>query len=111
METLADCIKVIDNIIDEHKYKYINCNRTNLNKIIKWTSSKYNEMTKDEAITDILYRTNMNDNLVWRYNCGSFAEGNHNRGYEYILVCRQGEYFILCVYSNDNKILYKLRGV
>lgn len=101
---------LIHNYIDKGIYEKIRCNKTNLNKIIKWTSSKYNEYTKDEVITDIQHRMNMNDNIIWRYRCGSYAEGNHNRGKSYILYCKveTDEFYIMCVYNENNIKVYRL---
>lgn len=71
---------LIKKYIDTGLYEKIKCNRTNLNKIIKWTSSKYNEYMKEDVIVDIMSRINWCRNILWRYRCGSYAEGNHNRG-------------------------------
>lgn len=99
---------LIKKYIDTGLYESIRYNKTNLNKIIKWTSSKYNEYTKDEVIVDISARINLNANIIWRYRCGSYAEGNHNRGKSYILYNRNGENYIICIYDADNIKVYKL---
>lgn len=55
-------------------------NKTTLNKLIKWTSSKFNEYTKDEVI-DRVFRLNHNEEFWCR--CGSYGEGAYNGGVIY----------------------------
>jgi hypothetical protein len=55
-------------------------NKTNLNKLIKWTSSKFNEYTKDEVI-DRVFRLKPMEEFWCR--CGSYSEGAYNGGVIY----------------------------
>lgn len=101
---------LIKKYIDTGLYEKIKCNRTNLNKIIKWTSSKYNEYMKEDVIVDIMSRINWCRNILWRYRCGSYAEGNHNRGKSYILYSKPeiNEDYLICIYSEKDIKVYKL---
>lgn len=56
-------------------------NRTNLNKIIKWTSSKFNEYTKKEVVDKVL---KLRPTQRFECNCGSYAEGGYNGGIHYV---------------------------
>ena len=55
-------------------------NSTNLNKVIKWTSSKFNELKKKEVIEIILA---MQVGEVKFFNCGSYTENAWNGGLSY----------------------------
>ncbi len=100
---------IIKNYIDIGSYENLKYSRTNLNKIIKWTSSKYNEFTKDEVIQDLVARINLYASVIWRYRCGSYAEGNHNRGKSYVLYIKDYDnIFIICIYEPKNIKVYKL---
>lgn len=55
-------------------------NKTNLNKLIKWTSSKFNEYTKDEIINKV-FRLKPDETLEVR--CGSYGKGAWNGGIDY----------------------------
>lgn len=103
--TIADIIK---NIIEQGKAEGIKCTLTNLRKIIKWIPSKFNDYTKEEVITDIMYRKSFNDNLIWRYDCGSKAEGAWNRGRTYTLVCRPEADYMICEYALDDVKVYRM---
>lgn len=89
--------------------------RHNLSKIIKWTSSKYNEMSKDEVITDIINNYDKFEPNICEYRCGSYAQGNHNRGKRYMTCLGQhdnGKYvfYLLCDYGEDGVWVYALIG-
>lgn len=100
--------KIISEVIDLGKAEGIICNLTNLRKVIKWIPSKYNEYTKEEMITDLMCRRRFNDNLIWRYDCGSKSEGYHNRGRTYTLVCRQEADYLICEYEWNDVKVYRL---
>ena len=55
-------------------------NKTNLNKLIKWTSSKFNEYTKDEII-DKVFRLRPGE--IFECRCGSYGKGAWNGGVDY----------------------------
>lgn len=100
---------IINRALDNNNYNKINCTISNLDRVIKWTSSKYNSYKKPEVIKDILKKVKINDNLFWEYRCGSYAEGNHNRGNAYYLMCRIDGDYLVCMVDSYNKV-YKLDG-
>ena len=55
-------------------------NKTNLNKLIKWTSSKFNEYTKDEIIDKVLRLKPFEE---FECRCGSYGQGAWNGGVNY----------------------------
>ncbi|MGN0961308.1 MAG: hypothetical protein ACI4PF_03825 [Christensenellales bacterium] len=57
-----------------------NLNKTNLNKIIKWTSSKFNIYKKSEIINKLLKMAN---GETIEFSCGSYSESGYNGGYHY----------------------------
>lgn len=103
--TLADIIK---HTIETDEAESLKQNLTNLRKVIKWIPSKYNDYTKEEVVTDIMYRTSFNDNIIWRYNCGSKSDGWHNRGRDYTLVCHPNCNYLICQYASDDIKVYRL---
>lgn len=104
-ESLAHIIK---NIIEQDKAEGLKCTLTNLRKVIKWIPSKYNDYTKEEVVTDIMCRKSFNDNLIWRYDCGSKAEGNWSSGRTYTLICRSEADYLVCEYAKDDVKVYRL---
>lgn len=79
-------------------------NKTNLNKIIKWTSSKYNVWNKAEVVDRLL---NLCDNEIWEFDCGSFAEGAYNGGYSYEATMHHTYLLIVEVNTKKEYRLYK----
>lgn len=79
-------------------------NKINLNKIIKWTSSKFNEYKKADIIS---YCLDLNHNLFTskEFTCGSYSEKSYCGGYHYEIT--KGIGTITIVDKNQNKI-YKL---
>ena len=55
-------------------------NKTNLNKLIKWTSSKFNEYTKNEIIDKVLRLKPFEE---FECRCGSYGQGAWNGGINY----------------------------
>lgn len=56
--------------------------KSQLNKAIKWTSSKFNEYRKAEVIDKIL---KMKPNTWLHFECGSYGENSWNDGYHYTI--------------------------
>lgn len=106
--------EILELINQNKNIEELKCNRNNLNKVIKWSSSKYNEYTKSEIIDNILYHIELSDDSVINYcsiinySCGSYAEGNHNRGKHYTLVLTLDVNYLSCDYGDSIKI-YKLK--
>lgn len=101
---------MIDRAVRNNICKNIKCSASSLNNVIKWTSSKYNNYKKPEVIKDILNKVKINDNIFWKYECGSYAEGNHNRGKSYVLYIKDYDnIFIICIYELKNIKVYKLK--
>ncbi len=54
----------------------IKANRTNLNKILKWSSSRFNEFTKTQVISKIIDAVNNGVNYEYHFGTGAFSERN-----------------------------------
>lgn len=63
-------------------------NKTNLNKLIKWTSSKFNEYTKNEIIDKVLRLKPFEE---FECRCGSYGQGAWNGGVYYKFYRVEGE--------------------
>lgn len=79
-------------------------NKTNLNKLIKWTSSKFNVYTKDEVI-DKVFRLKPMEEFWCR--CGSYRENSWNGGIEYHFKRTLDK---LIVGMNDNVEVLDVKG-
>ena len=66
-------------------------NKTNLRMVIKWTSSKFNEYSKDEIVNKVY---NLKPNEVLECRCGSYSEKGWCGGYEYKFVRTEDNLFI-----------------
>ena len=67
----------------------IKANKTNLNKIIKWSSSRFNEYKKSEVIDRILQAIKKGEDYEQRFGTGAFTERNC-WGCAYILKIQNG---------------------
>lgn len=68
-------------------------NKTNLNKVIKWTSSKFNEWSKSKIIDQIL---TMKVGEILTASCGSYSEKSWCGGYNYKIVKTINKLIIDC---------------
>lgn len=78
--------------------------QANLNKILKWTSSKFNEYKKQDVVN---YCLDLEHNIfkTKEFNCGSYSEKSYCGGYNYEIA--KGIGTITIIDKNQNKI-YKL---
>ena len=77
--------------------------KTNLNKIIKWSSSKYCEYRKEDIVKKV-----MNMKVGETFNCstGSYTE-NNSWGYGYKFTRTTGYLVIECIGGKINILAYK----
>lgn len=61
-------------------------NKTNLSKIIKWSTSKFNPIRKEEVIKNILYFCKSNSTeKTMQVSTGTFTE-NNSWGWSYLIT-------------------------
>lgn len=72
----------------------INLTKTNLRKIIQWSSSRYNDYKKHEVVEEILDKINKGRDFKKRYGTGSYAKGGHLAGWGYTLEIKNGRNYI-----------------
>ena len=96
------------NIIEHSTIKQIELTETNLNKIIKWIPTKFNEFTKQEAIKCIMDSAVKETNT--QLTCGSKAEGAWNSGRTYTLIHLYNNSYLVCEYDSWNVEVYELVG-
>ena len=65
--------------------------KTNLNKVIKWSTSKYCEFRKEDIINKIMSLKNGDD-----FSCstGSYSERGHQQGLSYYIYRRNNKLYI-----------------
>lgn len=57
--------------------KIVKCNKSELNKLISWSSSRYNERKKGMVIEDIIYRVEKGEDCEIEYRSGCYSEAAH----------------------------------
>lgn len=89
------------------------CSKSELNKLIHWSSSRYNEMKKSEVINDIIFRIEKGEDCTVEYRSGCYSESAHNNkfncrwtGGSYTLEIKDGE-ARLKNYTSDIRITNK----
>lgn len=92
-------------IIRESDLIEVKPTKKDLKKILKWTSSKFNEYKKNEVIEQILKNLDK-DNCYEIFNVGSYTEKN-GRGTNYIFIKEGNEAYIINEDSYKNYI-YKI---
>ncbi len=83
----------------------VKANKTNLNKIIKWSTSRFNEYRKGDVIEIILNKIKEGKDYKQRFGTGSFAESGSLAGWEYVFKIKNGE---ATLYDSINKKKFKL---
>lgn len=78
----------------------INANKTNINKILTWSTSKWNEWKKSEATEDILNHVKEGKHGTWEYGTGSYSERGYLGGWKYYLsIHKNGRAFLTSTIS------------
>jgi hypothetical protein len=54
------------------------CTNSELNKLISWSSSRYNDMKKADVIMDIVFRIEKGENCTVEYRSGCYSEAANN---------------------------------
>ena len=96
----------------------IKCTESALNKIITWSSSRYNAWKKSDVIKDIIFRVETGDDCVTEYSSGCYSERAHQgrfncqwSGGEYTLEIKSG---VACLYNynfSDYRKPEKIDGI
>lgn len=77
-----------------------------LKEILKWTSSRYNEYKKNEAINIILDAIENDEDIVEEFIAGTFTEMN-GFGTHYIFIKHKNEAYLI-EKGKLNQLVYKL---
>lgn len=72
----------------------INATRSNLNKIITWSTSRYNEFRKMDAIDRMLEQIDTRDKVSELYSAGSYTEAGGGSGIDYKFEIKDGRIFL-----------------
>lgn len=74
--------------ISVRKRKLKKANKTNINKIVKWSTSRHNEYRKSDVVDDMMYKIKKGKNTRTEYRTGAYSSSGHGSGYGYTLVIR-----------------------
>jgi hypothetical protein len=58
----------------------IKCTKSDLNKAIEWSSSRYNERKKPDAVEEIIFRVEKGEDYTGLFQSGCYSEGSHGYG-------------------------------
>lgn len=70
--------------------KKITATKKELNKIIRWSSSRYNELKKKDVVNQIIFAIEIGEDTKRTFGTGSYSERGHLGGWDYILEIKQG---------------------
>lgn len=85
----------------------IKANKTNLNKIIKWSTSRFNEYKKSEVIEYILSDFKKGKDVKKTYGTGSYSESGNLAGWRYVFTIKNKK-ATLERFPNPKNIKYRL---
>lgn len=92
--------------IDEKQQLTIKPTKTDLNKVISWSTSKWNEYKKKEVIERILYHINSEYDLIEEeYRTGSYTTSGSLRGWGYKLVKKGDDITLIETKGNKKRII------
>jgi len=70
-------------LITDYNPIVIKGNKTELNQIVKWSSSRWNELKKADVVKRLVDAIREGTNGEWEYGTGSFSESGHLAGYHW----------------------------
>lgn len=70
--------------------KNIIATKKELNKVIRWSSSRYNELKKKDVVNQIIFLLEIGEETKRTFGTGSYSERGHLGGWDYILEIKQG---------------------
>ncbi|KQY90929.1 hypothetical protein ASD24_24330 [Paenibacillus sp. Root52] len=79
--------------------------RTNLNQIIKWSSSRYNSLKKREVVSQILFYIERGTDIVEIYETGTYTEKTGGQGWDYKLTISNGQALLQEIGNNNQSYL------
>lgn len=85
----------------------IKLTKTNLNKIVQWTSSRYNPMRKADVVTDIYKRAKAKEDCVKVYGAGRYSWKSDGGGFDHMLVIYQGVVKLICFVGRPAQKVYE----
>lgn len=68
----------------------IKATKSDLNKIINWSSSKFNELKKSEVVERIIFLIEKGEDTEVRFVTGSYTEHGSLGGWDYVLKVKDG---------------------
>lgn len=68
----------------------VKANKSSLNKIIKWSSSKWNSIRKKDVVKNIVFLVEKGEDTEVTFETGSYSERGHLGGWDYLLRIKDG---------------------
>jgi len=95
------------NINKNKKIVNINANKTNLDKILKWSTSRFNEWKKSEVINNILEAINKGKDVKKTYGTGCYSSSGSCLGWKYVFEIKNGKSVLYREPSDGVKYVFK----
>lgn len=91
---MGDLKETVQKILDENDAMIIKSSRENLENIIKWTKSKFNERKKSEVVNEIFNDLKSDKDVLKEYIAGTYTETN-GYGTHYYFYKENNESFLI----------------
>lgn len=83
--------------------------KASLSRIMRWSSSRYNEYRKYEVVQFFLNHLKANDPGVWTFTSGSYAPGGHLGGWCWSLHISEGGRFLVLNEDGPDQRVWRIR--
>lgn len=113
-EELREQQDILHHMFQQPIAETVNINKTNLRKIIRWTSSKFNDYRKEEVIDLVLTEIERGENGFSEYSCGTYSDDIKNKkaknyGFSQQLAILDGKIRWIDGYKCEYQKVYELK--
>lgn len=105
--------KILDIIFLQKVDEFVKPTKTNINKIVKWTSSKFNDYRKKDVV-DWVYRVSRepNENYLKLFECGAYSDASSrknasNHGFHQHVAVRDGKIRFVYALDSEWQVVYE----
>lgn len=110
--------QIIENVFNQKADEYVKATKTAINKIVKWTTSKHNQMRKAQVVDEIHHIVTLNKTASIQhsftlYECGTYSNDSarktaSNYGFDQYLLIYNGKARFVYAYNDiDHQVIYE----